>query len=108
MQLTWKRIILYQFSFKCTQSRFQAIKFNSKTNSNSNNNIVHSFRTMSSTISPPQSLLKPINVPSKTLMGPGPSSGAPRVLAAGALPLLGHLHSEFTQVMANGMGLGID
>ncbi|KAF6029416.1 AGXT [Bugula neritina] len=54
---------------------------------------------MSSTISPPQSLLKPINVPSKTLMGPGPSSGAPRVLAAGALPLLGHLHSEFTQIM---------
>ena len=56
------------------------------------------IRTMSSLSSPPESLLKPINVPQKTLLGPGPSSAPPRVLAAGALPLLGHLHAEFTQV----------
>ena len=54
---------------------------------------------MSATISePPACLAEPINVPSKLLMGPGPSNAHPRVLAAGALPLLGHLHPEFTKV----------
>ncbi|XP_053379280.1 alanine--glyoxylate aminotransferase-like isoform X2 [Mercenaria mercenaria] len=48
---------------------------------------------------PPQCLMKPINVPMKTLMGPGPSNCPPRVLNANALPLLGHLHPEFTQIM---------
>ena len=31
-------------------------------------------------------------------MGPGPSNAPPRILAANALPLLGHLHPEFVQV----------
>ena len=48
---------------------------------------------------PPDVLLRPIKVPSKVLMGPGPSTASPRVLAAGSLPLLGHLHSEFVQVL---------
>ena len=65
-------------------------------------------RTMSSLSSPPESLLKPINVPQKTLLGPGPSSAPPRVLAAGALPLLGHLHAEFTQVRTLSVRYGIE
>lgn len=55
--------------------------------------------TSSSTTEPPACLLKPMNVPMKTLMGPGPSNSPPRVLNASALPLLGHLHPEFTQIM---------
>ena len=54
--------------------------------------------TMSVQIDPPESLLKPMNFPMKVLMGPGPSNCSPRVLAAGALPLLGHLHPEFIEV----------
>ncbi|XP_071805822.1 alanine--glyoxylate aminotransferase-like [Asterias amurensis] len=50
-------------------------------------------------ISPSSELLKPINVPHKLLMGPGPSNIPPRVLAAGSLPVLGHLHPEFLKVM---------
>ncbi|KAH3827042.1 hypothetical protein DPMN_128970 [Dreissena polymorpha] len=48
---------------------------------------------------PPDSLTKPMNFPLKTLMGPGPSNCPPRVLNASALPMLGHLHPEFTQIM---------
>ncbi|XP_078695734.1 alanine--glyoxylate aminotransferase-like isoform X1 [Branchiostoma floridae x Branchiostoma belcheri] len=48
---------------------------------------------------PPQELLTPLRVPQKTLLGPGPSNASPRVLAASALPLLGHLHPEFLQIM---------
>ncbi|KAH9513511.1 hypothetical protein Btru_033229 [Bulinus truncatus] len=47
----------------------------------------------------PICLLRPIDVPNKLLMGPGPSNCPPRVLAAGALPMLGHLHPEFTKIM---------
>ncbi|XP_052760161.1 alanine--glyoxylate aminotransferase-like [Mya arenaria] len=48
---------------------------------------------------PPECLSRPLNFPFKTLMGPGPSNCPPRVLAASALPMLGHLHPEFTQIM---------
>jgi len=51
------------------------------------------------TVVPPPSLAKPINVPQKTLMGPGPSNVSDRVLQAQALPTLGHLHPEFCQIM---------
>lgn len=37
-------------------------------------------------------------VPSRVLMGPGPSNAHPRVLAAQALPLLGHMHPQFFKV----------
>ena len=47
---------------------------------------------------PPECLLRPMNFPRKTLMGPGPSNAPPRILNASALPLLGHLHPEFIQV----------
>ncbi|KAK4023801.1 hypothetical protein OUZ56_009200 [Daphnia magna] len=48
---------------------------------------------------PPECLSKPIEVPSKLLMGAGPSNAAENVLRAGSLPLLGHLHTEFVQIM---------
>lgn len=54
---------------------------------------------MSVDFQPPQCLAKPIAVPSKLLMGAGPSNAAENVLKAGSLPLLGHLHTEFTQVI---------
>lgn len=57
-------------------------------------------RNMSaSAFAPPECLFHPLDFPHKTLMGPGPSNAPPRVLAAGALPLLGHLHPEFCQIM---------
>ncbi len=46
----------------------------------------------------PESLLLPMTFPQKLLLGPGPSNAPPRVLAAGAMPILGHMHSEFWQV----------
>lgn len=48
---------------------------------------------------PPPSLAIPINVPQKTLSGPGPSNVSQRVLQAQCLPTLGHLHPEFTKIM---------
>jgi len=50
-------------------------------------------------ISPPPSLEEPLNVPLKTMTGPGPSNVSQRVLDAQALPTLGHLHPEFTKIM---------
>lgn len=50
-------------------------------------------------ISAPSSLLTPIKIPPRLLLGPGPSNAPPRVLAASALPLLGHMHKEFLKVM---------
>ncbi|KAI0234840.1 Serine--pyruvate aminotransferase, mitochondrial [Lamellibrachia satsuma] len=47
----------------------------------------------------PKALLRPMAFPRKLLLGPGPSSISPRVAAACALPLLGHLHPEFVQIM---------
>ncbi len=40
----------------------------------------------------------PIFVPRKLMMGPGPANVTNRVLQATALPVLGHLHPEFTKV----------
>lgn len=50
-------------------------------------------------ISPPVELSRPMNVPSKILMGPGPSNANQRVLNALSLPLLGHLHAETLKIM---------
>lgn len=52
-------------------------------------------------LQPPQCLAKPLEVPSKLLMGAGPSNAAEIVLKAGSLPLLGHLHTEFVQVYSD-------
>ena len=63
-----------------------------------------SYRNMATDLKPtgpPECLLKPMNFPRKTLMGPGPSNAPPRVLNASSLPLLGHLHPEFLQVFVS-------
>lgn len=40
-----------------------------------------------------------VQVPSRLLMGPGPTNAWPRVLAAQSLPLLGHMHPPFMTIM---------
>ncbi|KAK3878111.1 hypothetical protein Pcinc_017223 [Petrolisthes cinctipes] len=47
----------------------------------------------------PKILKTPLDVPSKLLMGPGPSNSPLRVHYAMMKPLLGHLHPEFTKIM---------
>ncbi|CAB3404297.1 unnamed protein product [Caenorhabditis bovis] len=56
--------------------------------------------TMSS-IPPPQSLLKEMNVPPRQLFGPGPSNMADSIAESQSKSLLGHLHPEFVQIMAD-------
>ena len=41
-----------------------------------------------------------MQVPTRVLMGPGPSNSHPRVLTAQALPLLGHMHPPFFKVFS--------
>ncbi|XP_061861963.1 alanine--glyoxylate aminotransferase [Colius striatus] len=50
-------------------------------------------------VPPPQGLLRPLAVPERLLLGPGPSNVPPRILAAGGRQLLGHMHPEMLQVM---------
>lgn len=51
---------------------------------------------------PPRELFKPLNVPKDRLLcGPGPSNSHPRLLEASSLPVLGHLHPEFLQIMSD-------
>ncbi|NXP83168.1 SPYA protein, partial [Ramphastos sulfuratus] len=50
-------------------------------------------------VPPPQGLLRPLTVPERLLLGPGPSNVPPRILAAGGRQLLGHMHPEVLQVM---------
>ncbi|XP_068819917.1 alanine--glyoxylate aminotransferase isoform X2 [Capricornis sumatraensis] len=59
-------------------------------------------RTMASRsllVAPPAALSKPLFIPSRLLLGPGPSNLTPRVMAAGGLPVLGHMHQEVYQIM---------
>ncbi|KAL9845017.1 alanine--glyoxylate aminotransferase [Geothlypis trichas] len=50
-------------------------------------------------VCPPGELLRPLAVPERLLLGPGPSNVPRRIRAAGAIPLLGHMHPEVLQVM---------
>ncbi|NXQ31504.1 SPYA protein, partial [Alaudala cheleensis] len=50
-------------------------------------------------VPPPQELLRPLAVPERLLLGPGPSNVPPRIRAAGGRQLLGHMHPEMLQVM---------
>ncbi|NWH74290.1 SPYA protein, partial [Piaya cayana] len=50
-------------------------------------------------VPPPQELLRPLAVPDRLLLGPGPSNVPPRIQAAGGRQLLGHMHPEVLQVM---------
>lgn len=59
-------------------------------------------RTMGShqlLVPPPEALSKPLSVPKRLLLGPGPSDLAPRVLAAGSLRMIGHMQKEMFQIM---------
>lgn len=59
-------------------------------------------RTMGShqlLVPPPEALSKPLSVPKRLLLGPGPSNLAPRVLAAGSLRMIGHMQKEMFQIM---------
>lgn len=49
-------------------------------------------------VPPPRELLRPLAVPHRLLLGPGPSNVSPRVLAAGGQQILGHMHPEVLQV----------
>ena len=44
--------------------------------------------------------MRPIDVPQRFMMGPGPSNVHPRVLAATSLPILGHMHPPMLHIMA--------
>jgi alanine-glyoxylate transaminase/serine-glyoxylate transaminase/serine-pyruvate transaminase len=48
---------------------------------------------------PDSSPLSPLRPPERVLMGPGPSDTPPRVLAALALPTLGHLDPAYLEIM---------
>ncbi|NXF18187.1 SPYA protein, partial [Rhodinocichla rosea] len=50
-------------------------------------------------VCPPGELLRPLAVPERLLLGPGPSNVPRRIRAAGARQLLGHMHPEVLQVM---------
>uniref|UniRef100_A0A673T4W2 Alanine--glyoxylate aminotransferase n=1 Tax=Suricata suricatta TaxID=37032 RepID=A0A673T4W2_SURSU len=77
-------------------------------------------RTMASQqllVAPPGALLKPLSIPNRLLLGPGPSNLAPRVLVAGGLQMIGHMHKEMFQVghvggssgsLGKGQGAGPD
>lgn len=65
-------------------------------------------RTMGShqlLVPPPEALSKPLSVPKRLLLGPGPSDLAPRVLAAGSLRMIGHMQKEMFQVGLGGCSL---
>lgn len=48
---------------------------------------------------PPECLLQPFIVPKRLMLGPGPSNVPARISAAGAQPMLGHLHAETIEVI---------
>uniref|UniRef100_A0A8C6B395 Alanine--glyoxylate aminotransferase n=4 Tax=Odontoceti TaxID=9722 RepID=A0A8C6B395_MONMO len=59
-------------------------------------------RTMAShplLVAPPEALSKPLSLPSRLLLGPGPSNLTPRVMAAGGRQTIGHMHKEMFQIM---------
>ncbi|XP_058909724.1 alanine--glyoxylate aminotransferase [Kogia breviceps] len=60
------------------------------------------LRTMAShplLVAPPEALSKPLSLPDRLLLGPGPSNLTPRVMAAGGRQTIGHMHEEMFQIM---------
>lgn len=49
-------------------------------------------------VPPPEELLRPLAVPERLLLGPGPSNVPRRIQAAGGRQILGHMHAEMLQV----------
>ncbi|XP_069583833.1 alanine--glyoxylate aminotransferase [Ranitomeya imitator] len=59
-----------------------------------------SVRMSTHTIVPPSpALQQPLHVPQRLMLGPGPSNVPPRVQAAGAQQVIGHMHPEMFQIM---------
>ncbi|XP_073437319.1 alanine--glyoxylate aminotransferase [Dendrobates tinctorius] len=59
-----------------------------------------SVRMSTHTIIPPSlALQQPLHVPQRLMLGPGPSNVPPRVQAAGAQQVIGHMHPEMFQIM---------
>ncbi|XP_072263904.1 alanine--glyoxylate aminotransferase isoform X1 [Pyxicephalus adspersus] len=52
-----------------------------------------------STLPPSPALLQPLQVPQRLMLGPGPSNVPPRILAAGGLHVIGHMHPETFKIM---------
>ncbi|KAM9315360.1 alanine--glyoxylate aminotransferase [Gastrophryne carolinensis] len=52
-----------------------------------------------STVPPSPALLLPMQVPQRLMLGPGPSNVPPRIQAAGALNVIGHMHPESFKIM---------
>ncbi|XP_056132219.1 alanine--glyoxylate and serine--pyruvate aminotransferase a [Lampris incognitus] len=48
---------------------------------------------------PPTCLRKPFVAPHRHMFGPGPSNVPPRILEAGANPIIGHMHPEMFEIM---------
>lgn len=62
----------------------------------------HTAAGMSSiSVPPPKCLRKPLAVPHRHMFGPGPSNVPPRILEAGAHPVIGHMHPEIFEVNRN-------
>ncbi|XP_057696447.1 alanine--glyoxylate and serine--pyruvate aminotransferase a isoform X1 [Corythoichthys intestinalis] len=53
------------------------------------------------TVPPPNNLRTPLTVPQRYMFGPGPSNVPPRILQAGANPVIGHMHPETFELMAD-------
>ncbi|XP_028300373.1 alanine--glyoxylate and serine--pyruvate aminotransferase a [Gouania willdenowi] len=56
---------------------------------------------MSLRVPPPQSLREALKVPDRYMFGPGPSNVPPRILEAGARPVIGHMHPEIFEIMSD-------
>uniref|UniRef100_G3RFG7 Alanine--glyoxylate aminotransferase n=1 Tax=Gorilla gorilla gorilla TaxID=9595 RepID=G3RFG7_GORGO len=50
-------------------------------------------------VTPPKALLKPLSIPNRLLLGPGPSNLAPRIMAAGGLQMIGPMSKDMYQIM---------
>jgi alanine-glyoxylate transaminase/serine-glyoxylate transaminase/serine-pyruvate transaminase len=50
-------------------------------------------------------MVSPLDLPQRTLLGPGPSNVHPRVLQALSIPVVGHLDPEFFKVMEANQGM---
>uniref|UniRef100_A0A6Q2YKG1 Alanine--glyoxylate aminotransferase n=1 Tax=Esox lucius TaxID=8010 RepID=A0A6Q2YKG1_ESOLU len=52
-------------------------------------------------VPPPKCLEKRFVAPQRHMFGPGPSNVPPRILAAGAEPVIGHMHPEMFEIMSD-------
>lgn len=53
-------------------------------------------------VPPPKALLKPLSIPKRLLLGPGPSNLPPRIMSAGGMQIIGPMDKEMYQVGVGG------